>query len=61
MSQQEIQLQELEALEAIFPGELEIIDRDYPNIEIVINLAPHSVTFSQRFDFYFFRKSYVFG
>ncbi|VDD95752.1 unnamed protein product [Enterobius vermicularis] len=42
MSQQEIQLQELEALEAIFPGELEIIDRDYPNIEIVINLAPHS-------------------
>uniref|UniRef100_A0A1I8AV82 RWD domain-containing protein n=1 Tax=Steinernema glaseri TaxID=37863 RepID=A0A1I8AV82_9BILA len=38
---EQTQMEELEALEAIYPNELEILNRTYPNISVVVNLDSH--------------------
>ncbi|VDN01640.1 unnamed protein product [Thelazia callipaeda] len=41
MDYKETQVQELEALEAIYPGEMEIVSDEYPNIAVKISLCSH--------------------
>ncbi|KAK0424393.1 hypothetical protein QR680_008653 [Steinernema hermaphroditum] len=38
---EQTQLEELEALEAIYPNELEILNRQYPNISVIVKLDSH--------------------
>lgn len=42
MGQADTQAEELEALEAIYPGEIEVENREYPNIVFRISLHLHS-------------------
>lgn len=45
MDYNEIQLEELEALQAIYPNELKIINREYPNINVSFYFRPNEVCF----------------
>ncbi|CAK5086515.1 unnamed protein product [Meloidogyne enterolobii] len=46
---EEIQLQELEALESMYPTEIQILCRDYPNIKIHVELCIDSSEFTDLF------------
>nr|CAD2134624.1 unnamed protein product [Meloidogyne enterolobii] len=46
---EEIQLQELEALESMYPTEIQILCRDYPNIKIHLGLCIDSSEFTDLF------------
>lgn len=49
MDYNEIQLEELEALQAIYPNELKIINREYPNINVSFYFRPNEVCFFSPF------------
>ncbi|VDK17351.1 unnamed protein product [Anisakis simplex] len=44
MAQEETQKEELEALEAIYPGEIEVENREYPNVTFKINLRSNTAS-----------------